>query len=193
MGLGPRRGHFHKPSWWFWCTLKFGTHCSCMKKRMLSPFYTQFGRGQGCPSKSCLCPKVFQRWREHCQLPRAALSSRVHTPPQFFWRPLLWGAGNPCPTPPSGLASGLCQVRQIRLFPSQTRPPWSLPASCSHQVLCLCMSKLLGQTEFKSFSQKYYNSHGKVGCGCIPGYRRHCGPPASWHSTPASTWSRYPP
>ena len=92
--------------------------------------------------------------------------------------PTALGRLEPFSTPPSGLASGLCQVRQIRLFPSQTRPPWSLPTSCSHQVLCLCMSKLLGWTEFKSFSQKNYNSHRKVGRSCIPGYRGRCGPPA---------------
>lgn len=79
----------------------------------------------------------------------------------------------PSPTPPSGLASGLCQVRQIRLFPSQTHPPWSLRRSCCTRSY-VCMSKLLGQTEFKTFSQKYYNSHGKVGHSCIPGYRRGC-------------------
>lgn len=78
--------------------------------------------------------------------------------------------GAPPPTPPSGLGLRTVPGRQIRLFPSQTHPPRSLPPSCSHQVQCLCVSKLLGQIEFKSFSQKYYNSHGKVGHSCIPGY-----------------------
>ena len=140
MGLGPWRGHFHKPSWWFWCTLKFGTRCSCMKKRMLSPFYTQFGSGEGCPSKSCLCPKVFQRWREHCRLPRAALSSRVHTPPQF-WRPLLWGAGNPSPPLPQAWPRDCARFVksdsfQVRLVLRGASPQ----AARTRSYVCVCLS-----------------------------------------------------
>ena len=77
-------------------------------------------------------------------------------------------------------------------FSSQTQPPWTLPRSCSHQVLCLHMSELLGLTEFKSFSQKYYSAQGQVGRSWIPGYRSVCAPPAHGHSTPAPAWSRCP-
>lgn len=63
MGVGPHMGCFHEPSRRCWCTLKFGNHCSYIKKRMLSPLYSpsEVEVGRGCPSKSCPCPKVFQR------------------------------------------------------------------------------------------------------------------------------------
>ena len=141
-----------------------------MKKRMPSPFYTQFGRGGGGVPPQVACVPKCSRGAENtvgsCVQPFE--HACIQHPSSAVT--LLWGAWSPSTTPPSGWASGLRQVRLTRLFPSQTHLPRSLPPSCSHQVRCLCVSKLLGQIEFKSFSQKYYNSHGKVGHSCIPEY-----------------------
>ena len=101
MGVGPRMGRFHEPSRRFWCMLKFGNHCSYIKKRMLSPLYTQseVEVAGGVPPKVARVPKC-SRGEEN------ALSSRLHTPPQF-WCPLPWGAwaSLPCPLPTLSLGA----------------------------------------------------------------------------------------
>lgn len=69
----------------------------------------------------------------------------------------------PSPTPPSGLASGLCQVRQIRLFPSQTHPPWSLCRSCcTRSYVCVCPSSW-GRLSSRHFPRSTTTPMGKWG------------------------------
>lgn len=108
----------------------------------------------------------------------------IHHPGSGARCPGALGTPSPVPSPRSALG--------LAWFPSQTQPPRTLPRSCSHQVLCLRTSKLLGLTEFKSFSQKYYSAQGQVGSSWIPWYRSVCAPRAHGHSIPAPAWSRYP-
>lgn len=132
-------------------------------RRMLSPFYTQLGGGGGVPHKvACVpeCSRGEENTVESCVQP---FHQHLHAPPQFFCHPVLGPLeARAFRTSLRPSARGLCQVRQIRLFPSQTHPPWSLRRSCCTRSY-VCMSSSWGRLSSRHFPRSTTPCLGKWG------------------------------